>query len=732
MSAPGPVVPNQPSGAAAADGLSAAVLRAALSGQIEPVPVTWTYRQGLFLVALATVLLPVLYLGVVALAGWAVYLHVVHDGWILTSGRFGLWRAIGFFGPIVAGGVVVFFLLKPLLARPARRHADVEVGAAEHPLLFELVGGVCRAVGAPTPTRVTMDCEVNASASLRRGLASFFGQDLQLTIGLPLVTGLSLRQLAGVLAHEMGHFAQGSGMRLTYIVRSVNGWLARVVYERDEWDEKLADLSHRTDVRVGVVLWVARLGVWLSRKVLWLLMTLGHAIGTLMLRQMEYDADRYEARLAGSAVFAATALRMRVLAVGKLRATAMLAASYAERRLADDFPSLVAVAADGLPEEVRRQIESPGGAVAKAGVFDTHPPDAVRIESAERERAPGVFLLGGPATALLPGLPALARRATERFYREDQDIDLAHVTLAPTAEILSREAAAEGEEQARQRYFGRLVSAGRPLSLGPAFPPAAAPLAEAMVALQGSREVLERLRAEADETAGRMLSAHARLIAARGAGAVLAAGFRVDAARVGIAAAHASAAEAAATQALDERRREEEALEPARRALKQRLTSALSLLDEPEVAGKLGDPARRTREAEVLLRALAAVDSQASAIAAIGDGHGTVTPLLFVEASDDDAAQRCYRHVQSQLRTLDLVLERLLASLEAVPYPFEHALGGLSLGAFLASDMPPRDDEIATYRRVEHTLARLYDFHDRALGRLAVIAEEVEKAALPG
>ena len=53
-----------------------------------------------------------------------------------------------------------------------------------------------------------------------------------LLIGLPLAAGLSLRQFAGVLAHEFGHFSQGFGMRLTYVIRSINIWFMRVVYER--------------------------------------------------------------------------------------------------------------------------------------------------------------------------------------------------------------------------------------------------------------------------------------------------------------------------------------------------------------------------------------------------------------------------------------------------------------------------------------------------------------------
>jgi hypothetical protein len=230
------------------------VLRQALAGRFEPVRVPLAYRTGLLLVAVATVLLPVAYLGVAALAAWGVGLHAMHNGWILSGSGGKLFRAIAYVGPIIAGVVVVFFLFKPLLARPASRRSDLEIDAARFPLVFALVEGICRAVGAPTPSRIAVDCQVNASASFRQGLASFFGHDLQLTIGLPLATGLTLRQLAGVLAHEMGHFAQGSGMRLTYLIRSVNAWLARVVYERDEWDEKLSEWSTESDWRIAIVL----------------------------------------------------------------------------------------------------------------------------------------------------------------------------------------------------------------------------------------------------------------------------------------------------------------------------------------------------------------------------------------------------------------------------------------------------------------------------------------------
>jgi hypothetical protein len=56
----------------------------------------------------------------------------------------------------------------------------------------------------------------------------YLGNDLVLTIGLPLVAGFNLREFAGVLAHEFGHFSQGVGMRISYVIRSISFWFTRV------------------------------------------------------------------------------------------------------------------------------------------------------------------------------------------------------------------------------------------------------------------------------------------------------------------------------------------------------------------------------------------------------------------------------------------------------------------------------------------------------------------------
>src|SRR5207248_927529 len=138
---------------------------------------------------------------------------------------------------------------------------------------------------------------------------------LVLTIGAPLIAGLDAGQFAGVLAHEFGHFTQASGRRLTFLVRSINFWFMRVVYQRDAWDEQLDQAASQWDLRIGWVLHLARLGVWLSRRVLWAFMMIGHVVSSFLLRQMEFHADAHEARLVGGDVFESTTRQMAFLEI---------------------------------------------------------------------------------------------------------------------------------------------------------------------------------------------------------------------------------------------------------------------------------------------------------------------------------------------------------------------------------------------------------------------------------
>ena len=204
------------------------------------------YRGCLFLVAGAMLVLPLIYLAMLGVLAWAVYYHAVHDwapimhfGDFTGGGRVMIVKFLIYFIPLFAGVVVLFFMFKPLLARRPKRAQPLAMNPADNPLLYAFIAKICDVVGAPAPRRIDMDCQLNASAGFRRGFRSMTGNDLVLTIGLPLAANLSTREFAGVIAHEFGHFTQGAGMRLSYVIRSINFWFARVAFQRDAWDEAL-------------------------------------------------------------------------------------------------------------------------------------------------------------------------------------------------------------------------------------------------------------------------------------------------------------------------------------------------------------------------------------------------------------------------------------------------------------------------------------------------------------
>lgn len=486
-----------------------------LSGPVARPGVSVFYRLGLLLVALVVVLLPLVYVALIGAAGWAVYGHATENTGILTGGsgrgigRAAVGRLLLYLAPLVVGGILVLFMIKPLFARPAKRGRTISAGPDRQPLLSDLVRRLAAAAGAPAPRRIEFDCEVNASASFRRGVLSFFGRDLLLTIGLPLVEGLTLRQFVGVLAHELGHFAQGTGMRVSFIIRSVNFWFARVVYERDTWDEWLVKAATEIDIRIGIVFHLARFFVWLTRRVLWVLMMVGHAVSTFFLRQMEYDADQVEIQIAGSRTFEETARMLPVLTIARQKALNDLEEAWAERRLGDDLPRLVQEELKRLPEEPLKAWLKEHFAEGSGSMFDTHPPDLKRIEAA---RVEGVFDVEGPASALFCDFPGVSRAASLAFYPEALGAQVSEKNPVSTAAVLSKQDEQEADAKRLSRYF----QGYRDPDLSPFLPEdAMAPPEDAAAALAELKQVLEaalamlpeaRTHARAKEQAGQRLA----------------------------------------------------------------------------------------------------------------------------------------------------------------------------------------------------------------------------------
>src|SRR5207247_4303884 len=210
-----------------------------------------------------------------------------------------------------------------------------------------------------------------------------------------------------------------------------NQWFWRVVNERDEWDVWLETSSRNADWRLGIVLSLSSGAVSLTRRMLWALMMCGHGISCFMLRQMEYDADSYEIRISGSEAFGETMLRLRELNIAAQLGYRDVHQSWVSGRLPDDFAALVASKCADLPAEL-----TGGGqllAAHKPGLFDTHPSDVDRIESARRMQTCGIFDRRGPASELFADFDGLCRTVTRHHYENDLGLNVEGIHVIRTA-----------------------------------------------------------------------------------------------------------------------------------------------------------------------------------------------------------------------------------------------------------------------------------------------------------
>lgn len=409
------------------------------------------YNLGTTIVAAAMILLPMLYVGLLAALAWLIATHAVRGLAIFDHGM-GRLQLTFYLGPLIVGSITWLFLIKPLFSRAAYRADHVVLDPIAEPELHAHVNRLADMLRSPRPREIRVNCDVNASAAFRRGMFSFIGNDLVLTIGTPLLAGMSLRQLTGVMAHELGHFAQGGAMRVSYVIRSVNWWFSRVVYQRDRLDEWLDNGVGSQHVTLVVVCWAARGMVWISRAILRLLMEVGVLISSFQLRQMEFDADRYETLVAGSNEFAVTARRLHELASGRSVVEAELSHFLRRGVLPDSVGELIAVEASRLDQATFAERWSEVLAT-RTEPRATHPCEADRIAAAGQFGCEGVVAGNAAASTLLSKSNAVHLAASKVFYMYGLGAEPSPEAIKPLTEYLNRKERAVARRRAMARYM---------------------------------------------------------------------------------------------------------------------------------------------------------------------------------------------------------------------------------------------------------------------------------------
>nr|MBX2852073.1 M48 family metalloprotease [Phycisphaeraceae bacterium] len=346
--------------------------------------------------------------------------------------------------------IVLIFLIKPLLPLRRKQAPPIELTEADQPELFAYIRALANCIDAPEPERVLVDVHANASASFAGGMSPTSGP-LTLTLGLPLIGGMTVRQLAGVIAHELGHFSQGSMVKQNIVIGFVSGWLTEVALGEDRFDRIIHRLSVSAPPLLRHVFKIIRLVTNAIRRVFYVVMIVGHLVTRMAARQLEYDADQYMTHTTGSTHFAETMRETIVLGHAGMQAIEDAGRFYRDRRLPNDLPAMVVTRARRMDDKQRKKLIR-GEDQDEAEAFSTHPLTGKRIEKAMALNSKGIVHDDRPARGLFRDFEKLCKDASEALYKEviGKEYDAKHLT--DSTRLIAELEATDKARKAAQRF----------------------------------------------------------------------------------------------------------------------------------------------------------------------------------------------------------------------------------------------------------------------------------------
>lgn len=696
---------------------------AALQEDIEPAKTTFAFQLGLFAVTIANLLLPVLYFGLIFLVAHGLYWNFRYN-----DPRGGFKPMVYYFGAYVAGGITLVFLVKPLFARGPKESPPLKLKRSAEPFLYEYVEAICDVVHAPVPSSIRLTCDPNAGAGFTRGLMGLVTGRMTLTIGLTLVAGMSVRQLTGILAHEFGHFSQGTSMRMSFIVRVINYWLLKIVCLRDRWDEKLDELSG--DIRLKPILAVARFCVWLSRQLLFGLLWLGNAISCFLMRQMEFDADRYEARVVGFRTFTSSCNRLSDLCIAHQMALGDLHHFHSEGRLADNLPALIVSNVPHITAKFRKEVRKMQRE-QQAGLFDTHPTDRDRIENVRQETETGIFQLPGdqvdlPATVLFANFEQLCRFMTADYYKCALGTEFKNSLLYPVEQLVKRRDAELKAGKSLDRYFQVHIPVDRPLPIGAdSHKPPARPQ-QALQELKETRAEMLRQVAEYKRLTERYEQTEQTLFLTLDALSVRDCGLSIRGKDFGLPDNRLKTAEEkhkrarAAVQHLAARMLTFE------NAASERMTAALRLLQVPKVSASVPEGDVLRDEVRELIPDALLVSEIIGELPALRILYRRTAVLFSRLGKRNNGA--LIEKIIGQLEGISRRLNSIHDQLEGKRYPLDHADEDMTLQKFVIPYVPEPLDVGGLVGATQYVVDRLFTLQVRLFAKLTHAAEKVESA----
>ncbi|MES9963292.1 MAG: M48 family metallopeptidase [Candidatus Sedimenticola sp. 20ELBAFRAG] len=419
------------------------------------------YRLGMVLSLLIMALLPLVYLLIIAGVAYVFWWHISENFNLLADP--GGWSGLMIYiGGVIVSGMVLSFLIWPLqIFFQKHEEPRTEITESQAPGLFRLVRALTNIAGAPIPERIFYTGEVNAAAAFRPGLANFISGNLELHIGVPLLRGMTISELAGILSHEFGHFGQGAGMRTTYALRNMHNYLSILQQFRLAWRQSILQATEDWDIRVKAIVWLGLLGMWITSLILKLLELIGHLSSHYLLRQMEFEADQYEIQVVGGAGFKQTFLKLILLEYARKQASEIVAEASLNGRMPEDFIALWINRASLMNEKeitsARTELEQ-----QTSSSLDTHPPYQEREKKAQAWKKPALVQSETCSAVLLSTPDKYFKNLSADLIATQLGYDVQQFEITPNQKLIAH---AEFLDVCWKWYETKLIDMFHPLAV---------------------------------------------------------------------------------------------------------------------------------------------------------------------------------------------------------------------------------------------------------------------------
>lgn len=598
-----------------------------------------------------------------------------------------------------AGLLLLFLWLEPLFQAPGEVQEGLKLGPDQQPELHAWLARLSDQLRVPAPGRIELVLAPGSAVRLSNGLASYWRQQLALSISAQQLSGLKPVHLAGVLSHELARYAQWRVMKLAFLIDSVHTWFAQGVNKQSWFEKRLPQAPRHAETAMPEG-WAFRLIqlLGLLRAPLHGLLKLSELAHRPVKRALCLRADAIAAQLIGSGHYADALVAAAWLKEADELAEAKTWQAWELGQLADDRVLLCLRFARQSSQEgldaFRKELLA-----EEPSLWTSQPSIGERIQALSVDHGVPVFEI--IAEPRMSELPALSRQLTEKFYARQGIADNEGVRIG-SAQLLNLTQDQDEAYAALERYFLGSQRPDRFLSL------------PSLETLQGTDErfKLQRLQ-EALDQLRQLLPSVPRLYQQYDAG--LSQVMHYQAQRVRLDAGEGGQNEDA--------KRIENALEAALTTLATRRLELQSMeeVQAQRLAWGLALGGELPSGMPPLLACLRGLHRLQGELDTLAQSEHCLEQLLVSPSRRGNARRERVLHVHSE--KLESGLLKLREALYVLPNPF----GAGSLGSVMTWAGMSAGGDAGSLHAFSHSLrAQLGHYNERLLGQLCRYAEAAE------